>query len=801
MTAALSNTRPSQLHTDLSLLIEKVESQEHKKALQALVAKASASAGIRPAIPEARELLLKIKAASANLAPLIAKIELEIATLFPVSAIHITPSDFVCIEKNTKLKVLHIGPSPLFSRETITRLEKVLKPTKLSEALALVRFSILTDALTRVDIKRLSLAVFRDKESFEGRLVAMMRLCEEKLIGSCYAKAGKFAAGQRLLASIKTETDQLAAEASIRDTLRLWLQDTKKPLNLPPAPTLRHFEFLAPLFIEMTPAQLKATVTAAARTYPQAESFNFSMSRISPSTIDLLAQFPQLQKLSFASCAHLSSSHLESLSTLTYLTHLNLNNCPAITDDDMVYIQNMATLSTLSLVGNGLLSDSCCTSLLNLRELRHLDISNSMISPARAQLLKGQIKGLTIVHTPIPEEYEQLGKEELQQALKAWQKDTTQPLVFPAAATHLFAITTIDEVDLFDFTHAPDALRKIFEKLVECCPHLTAIDCSGSMVAPQTIELFAGFKRLTKLLFSDSEKAQKHLGEAHLAAVATLPSLTSLTLHNLKPLAASAFQCLQTLPLLTTLDLRHSEISDQNMIDITKMTRLRCLNLGYCSALTWEGLSLLGKLTHLQEATLSYTKYSSDTLHHLSELEELHTLVLAGISHREQRTGLAWLQSATGLRALDISFAEDMTEEDMRAVTGITQLETLDLASIRELNDDMLRHVARMNRLTWLNLIGCLEVTNESLKALRKSLPRLVISEALSPSVRHITLGAAIVLNEANFSALLRGLPALESINFDQVPPLNLQSLAHEIHAIAAEQDRDSKKPEDEIYS
>jgi internalin A len=210
---------------------------------------------------------------------------------------------------------------------------------------------------------------------------------------------------------------------------------------------------------------------------------------------------------------------------------------------------------------------------------------------------------------------------------------------------------------------------------------------------------------------------------------------------------------LARLPDLERLDLSHTRITDEGMLNLKSATRISDLKLFYSEWITDQGMTAIKEWKHLRRLDVRGTRISDGTLEIVSHMPQLETLDIAhtevtdvGLDHlitltnlrqlslgrgRLTNVGLVMLRMLPQLTYLDLSGARPtppdnpqgrgaaagIPEETLKAIAGLADLRVLylgfsaiDAAGIHTLSS--LDHVER------LGLQGCSRVSDAALAEL-----------------------------------------------------------------------------------
>lgn len=223
---------------------------------------------------------------------------------------------------------------------------------------------------------------------------------------------------------------------------------------------------------------------------------------------------------------------------------------------------------------------------------------------------------------------------------------------------------------------------------------------------------------------------------------------------------------LARMPDLQRLDLSHTRISDEGMLNLKPAPRIQELKLFYSEWITDQGMTAIKGWKHLKRLDVRGTRISDGTLEIVSQfpalealdiahtevtdvgLENLITLVnlkeLAVGRGRLTNTGLAKLKMLPTLVSLDISGARPtppdsptgrgagstMPEETIKAFAELKELRVLNLG-FSSISADGLRMLGTLSKVEKLSLQGCSRVNDTALDELAnwKSLRFLDVQE------------------------------------------------------------------------
>ena len=141
------------------------------------------------------------------------------------------------------------------------------------------------------------------------------------------------------------------------------------------------------------------------------------------------------------------------------------------------------------------------------------------------------------------------------------------------------------------------------------------------------------------------------------------------------------------LPKLERLDLSHTRITDEGMLNLKPATGIRELNLYYAELITDQGMSAIRNWTMLRRLNVRGTRISNGTLEIVSHLPHLEALDIANTQVTDN--GLDLLIALTGLKELAIGRTRSGGEMDLSFLRMMTSLTALDLSGARPVPPDM----------------------------------------------------------------------------------------------------------------
>jgi internalin A len=141
------------------------------------------------------------------------------------------------------------------------------------------------------------------------------------------------------------------------------------------------------------------------------------------------------------------------------------------------------------------------------------------------------------------------------------------------------------------------------------------------------------------------------------------------------------------LPKLERLDLSHTRITDEGMLNLKSATGIRELNLYYTELITDQGMAAIRNWTMLRRLNVRGTRVANGTLEIASHLPHLEALDIANTQVTDNALDL--LIALTGLKELAIGRTRSGGEMDLSFLRMMPSLTALDLSGARPLPPDM----------------------------------------------------------------------------------------------------------------
>lgn len=232
-----------------------------------------------------------------------------------------------------------------------------------------------------------------------------------------------------------------------------------------------------------------------------------------------------------------------------------------------------------------------------------------------------------------------------------------------------------------------------------------------------TLQSLKRLKSLTHLDMSANVRSRNRLDDKGLAIIASIETITSLSLENCSRLAPNGLSALAAMSQLKRLDLSGVENSDPErevMDDAAWQDFLPKLSL---NRLDIEGFRSLGRVFFsclAGQKSLDTLTFRGCGLHHdhhtsallLAELPALRTLCIVSC-HSLARVALGTVIRKGRLTNLALSRVKDLSAESLSDIKSLKELEFLELEHWPQLDNAVLRAVGRLGKLRGLSL--CLD--------------------------------------------------------------------------------------------
>lgn len=396
----------------------------------------------------------------------------------------------------------------------------------------------------------------------------------------------------------------------------------------------------------------------------------------------------------------LSGEELDTLSTLTELTALSLNDCGLT---DVSALSGLTKLRSLSLSGNDIRDISPIKGLSELRTLylngnpvesleplyslsglTTLDIRDREITDTELKALQEKLPNCTVFSDEATVEVKDLSLGGVD-----FKSDVTELDLSGRGVTDISALadcTALKSLDLSDNAELSD-----ISALVNM-PELARLDLGSTKVSS-----LSPIMALTKLQYLD-------LSKSAVTNLAALSGLTELTELKLDGCAVTNLSVLSGLMKLTGLSLRDTAIKDTDLASLEGLTALRTLDLTGCFDITGAavdalkeklpscqvsaseeiyGVRLGESVYNLTDTFVDASGQNVQSLEEISRFKSLQTLLL----NNNPYLNLKGLGAQTSLTALELDSCGLGSIDELRTLTALTSLSLMhnDLREIEAL--------------------------------------------------------------------------------------------------------------------
>jgi Leucine-rich repeat (LRR) protein len=169
----------------------------------------------------------------------------------------------------------------------------------------------------------------------------------------------------------------------------------------------------------------------------------------------------------------------------------------------------------------------------------------------------------------------------------------------------------------------------------------------------------------------------------------SLARLVNLKLEGCTSLSVEGLRQINQLTGLRKLFLNHSEVSDEEVLQLTDLKQLEFLDLRVNQSLTDTGLAALAAMPKLQELSLFYCPgIRGEGLDHLAMLSELRILDIGNNKIRD--VGLQRLSNNRSIWELKLSLNQEFTDAGAIYLGRMKQLKKLELGFTTQLSLDLI---------------------------------------------------------------------------------------------------------------
>lgn len=235
---------------------------------------------------------------------------------------------------------------------------------------------------------------------------------------------------------------------------------------------------------------------------------------------------------------------------------------------------------------------------------------------------------------------------------------------------------------------------------------------SGMTVGASEARVLGTFSQLVHL-----DLSWNPVDDDVLQVLCSLTNLTGLQVKECGAITDVGMQHIACLPQLAFLNLSNTRVSDEGLMLLGGL-RLESLCLSKCSQISDDGLFWVKRISTIRQLDVSLcdgvTATGVEQLRELPCLRVLHMSGCRSIAPQDVKV----LRELKCLEVLNLRDSVWVTDETLHALSGCTALRALNLRNCGKVTDKGLRSLARVTTLGSLNLRGCERTTDDSLRVL-----------------------------------------------------------------------------------
>jgi Leucine-rich repeat (LRR) protein len=234
-------------------------------------------------------------------------------------------------------------------------------------------------------------------------------------------------------------------------------------------------------------------------------------------------------------------------------------------------------------------------------------------------------------------------------------------------------------------------------KLVSDLDHVYALEL-GEKASDAHLAACSRFKEIRKLTINFNE----NVTDAGLAHLKSFSHVQHLSLMNLKQATAGGFASVAGMSELESLNVHGNQFGEAGAKHFAGLRKLKVLEAGYC-ALTLAAVAHFANMTELCELNLANNEeLTDDSLKHLAGMTKLEKLNLD--SAKIGDAGLQYIADLTRLTELNLA-RTDVGDAGLKRLAKMTNLAHLDLSRTR-ITDAGLEALSGMKQLAFLDISG-----------------------------------------------------------------------------------------------
>lgn len=286
---------------------------------------------------------------------------------------------------------------------------------------------------------------------------------------------------------------------------------------------------------------------------------------------------------------------------------------------------------------------------------------------------------------------------------------------------------------VFFFALTAASVEKIGGKAeLDSSGNIVAINLRGSWINDAEIIDLARLPKLRRLDLSHTR-----ISDEGLLQLKTAPAITELNLYYSEWITDQGVTAIRNWKQLKRLNLRGTRISDGSLALVAKLPALEALDIAN-TQITDNGLDHLITLTNLKELSLGRSRLSENALEVLRMLPTLTYLDLSGaratppdMSRRRGGVGslndetLRALAELKELRTLKLGYS-DISVAGLGALSALDKVEKLGLESCKGLDDTAIGELVKWKSLKYVDLQDT-RITADGVALLRQAKPGIMI--------------------------------------------------------------------------
>ena len=386
-----------------------------------------------------------------------------------------------------------------------------------------------------------------------------------------------------------------------------------------------------------------------------------------------LAGLKSLRKL-WLSCTHVGDNELSYLLNFPLLEGLGLSDTPT-TNDGMVVVGKITSLEVLSLSAG--VGDEGLAHLKGLKNLRWLSVGDRGVTDKGLACLEGltNLEYLGLEGAQVTD----AGLVYLKKMLKLKSLRLYGTRVTERGFVHLEGLQNLENLQvLFGVTET--GLMHL-SKL----PSLKSITVNGDSLGEEGLALLLKFESLEHVYIDNTDKM-----DAIVKEIVNLHGLKELTIDT--GLTDEGLIELKNMQSLQKLTIGPSKITGSGISALAQLPSLNTLTLHQANLASEDDWMALGKLSALQSLSLRYLRSEVTDAHiaHLTGLQSLRELSIDAIVFKDREAFVSM----------------NVTDKGLHYISKLKSLEQLNLRGAK-ITDEGLQQLSKIHGLNWISLQGC----------------------------------------------------------------------------------------------